>query len=218
MEIKSTKKEKSEIYIKGIIFGKSSVGKTTLAKTLDNVIVLSSENGLLSLADNDIPYIEIKSAEDLSEAYSFIYNDTTYKNVIIDSISEIAQQILTTEKANNKDSRQSYMICQEKVIKILKALRDIPNKNIILLAQEEIEVVDNMSKASPSFPGKKIANESVYLFDFVFRMIVIMNEEGVMDRFIQCQIDEEACAKDRSGKLDYYELPNLNNIFNKIKS
>lgn len=218
MEIKSTKKDKSEIFIKGIVFGKSSVGKTTLAKTLEDVIVLSSENGLLSLADSDIPYIEINSAEDLSAAYSFLYNDTTYKNVIVDSISEIAQQILTIEKATNKDARQAYMVTQEKIVKILKAFRDLPNKNVILLAQEEIEIVDNTYKATPSFPGKKLANESLYLFDFVFRMVAIKNDEGIMDRFLQCQVDEESSAKDRSGKLDFFELPNLGAIIAKIKS
>lgn len=217
MEIKSTKKTNEEIFIKGIIYGKSSVGKTTLCSTLDKCIVLSAENGLLSLKEFNIPYIEIKNTTDLMEAYEFLYNNSDYDSIVVDSISEIAQQILTQEKLNTKDLRQQYMFMQDKVIKLLKAFRDIPNKNVILLAQESLENIDNKLMYNISFPGKNLHKDCLYLFDFIFRMVVFTNEEGILERFIQTVVDEESVCKDRSSSLESFEEPNLNNIFNKIK-
>ena len=54
--------------VKLLVYGAAGAGKTTLVKTLPNVIVLSAEGGLLSIQDADLPYIEITSMDDLREA------------------------------------------------------------------------------------------------------------------------------------------------------
>ena len=51
--------------VKVLVYGQAGAGKTTLIKTLPNVVVLSAEGGLLSIQDADLPYLEITSMADL---------------------------------------------------------------------------------------------------------------------------------------------------------
>ena len=52
-------------FVKALVYGLSGAGKTTLLPSLPNPVVLSAEAGLLSIRGSDIPFIEIKSMEDL---------------------------------------------------------------------------------------------------------------------------------------------------------
>jgi len=58
--------------VKLLVYGQAGAGKTSLIPTLPNPIVLSAEGGLLSIADADIPFIEISSMMDLTEAYGWL--------------------------------------------------------------------------------------------------------------------------------------------------
>jgi len=58
--------------LKVLVYGQAGCGKTTLSKTLPKPIVLSAEDGLLSIKDDNIPFLEIKSMEDLHEAYDWL--------------------------------------------------------------------------------------------------------------------------------------------------
>jgi hypothetical protein len=43
-----------------------------------------------------------------------------------------------------------------------------------------------------------------------------MNDEGASQRALMCDSDSSWLAKDRSGKLDKWEAPNLGEIITKI--
>ena len=44
--------------LKVLVYGQAGCGKTTLSKTLPTPVVLSAEGGLLSLKDDNIPYLQ----------------------------------------------------------------------------------------------------------------------------------------------------------------
>ena len=58
--------------VKVLVYGHAGAGKTSLCATLPNPIVISAEAGLLSLQHADIPYIEVKSMDDLKEVYQWV--------------------------------------------------------------------------------------------------------------------------------------------------
>jgi ABC-type polar amino acid transport system ATPase subunit len=103
-------KNTNDVHVNGVkllVFGMAGTGKTTLIKTLPKPIVLSAEAGLLSIAGTGIPYIEIESMSDLKEAYLWILdNIADYETVCLDSISEIAEVVLSAEK---KAAKEKYM-------------------------------------------------------------------------------------------------------------
>ena len=205
--------------VKLLVYGQAGAGKTTLATTLPRPIILSAEAGLLSIQDADLPYIEISSIDDLREAYSFIAGDTgnEFQSVALDSISEIAEVILNAEKKNTKDPRQAYGAMQEQVADLIRAFRDLPGKHVYMSAKLE-KSQDEMGRIlyAPSMPGNKTGQQLPYFFDEVLALRVERDAEGVTQRGLMCDSDGLWQAKDRSGKLDQWEMPDLGAIIRKI--
>ena len=207
--------------VKVLVYGDAGMGKTVLSSTAPNPIILSAESGLLSLRHFDIPVIEIKTVEDLTAAYEWFLKDKHaqgFSTICIDSITEIAEVILTNAKQQVKDPRQAYGELIEKMIKTVKAFRDIQGYNVYMSAKEELfkdEVMGSM-KFRPSMPGSKLSPALPYLFDEVFALRIGETADKTQFRYLQTQPDIRYTAKDRSGVLDEVERPDLTHVFNKI--
>ena len=206
--------------VKLLVYGQAGAGKTTLVKTLPSVIVLSAEGGLLSIQDADLPYIEIASMDDLREAYTWLTESeeaAPFQSVALDSISEIAEVCLNAEKKANKDPRAAYGAMQEQMADIIRAFRDLPGKHVYMSAKLE-KTQDEMGRVlySPSMPGNKTGQALPYFFDEVLALRVERDAEGNTQRGLMCDSDGLWLAKDRSGKLDAWEAPDLGAIISKI--
>lgn len=202
--------------VKLLVYGPAGAGKTSLIKTLPSPVVLSAEGGLLSIQDADLPYLEITSMDDLREAYSWVL-ESEYKSVALDSISEIAEVCLNHEKKVNKDPRAAYGAMQEQMADIIRAFRDLPAKHVYMSAKLE-KTQDEMGRIlyAPSMPGNKTGQSLPYFFDEVLALRVEKDAEGATQRALMCDSDGLWLAKDRSGKLDAWEAPDLTVIINKI--
>lgn len=206
--------------VKVLVYGQAGSGKTTLIKTLPKPVVLSAESGLLSLVDEDIPYIEIKSLEDLREAYVWLTTDPAglaFESVALDSLSEIAEVCLAAEKKVAKDPRQAYGEMQEQMSALIRAFRDIPGRNVYFSAKAE-NVDDNGRKLwGPMMPGVKLGQSLPYFFDLVLALRVEKDVNGNVVRALLTDNDSIWTAKNRGGKLNLWEQPDLGAIINKIK-
>lgn len=209
-------------FVKVLVYGLSGAGKTTLLPSLPSPIVLSAEAGLLSIRGSDIPFIEIKSMEDLREAYVWLSESEEakqYESVGIDSLSEIAEVVLSNEKKNCKDPRAAYGEMQDQVSSLIRAFRDLPNKHVYMSAKAERS--QNEAGAllyAPSMPGNKLGQSLPYFFDLVFALRCENDADGKIQRMIQTDTDGFWMAKDRSGKLDMWEAPDLGAIIKKVLS
>lgn len=205
---------------KMLVYGQAGAGKTSLIKTLPSPIVLSAEGGLLSIQDADLPYIEISDMETLKEAYSWLASSSEakpYKSIALDSISEIAEVVLGAEKKATKDPRQAYGAMQEQMAEIIRAFRDLPGRHIYMSAKLE-KTQDEMGRVlyAPSMPGNKTGQALPYFFDEVLALRVEKDADGATQRALMCDGDGLWLAKDRSGKLDAWEAPDLGAIIAKI--
>ena len=206
--------------VKVLVYGQAGAGKTSLIKTLPSPIVLSAEGGLLSIQDADLPYIEITSMTELQEAYKWLTEAAeakAYKSVALDSISEIAEVCLNHEKKVNKDPRAAYGAMQEQMADIIRAFRDLPGRHVYMSAKLE-KTQDEMGRVlySPSMPGNKTGQALPYFFDEVLALRVEKDSEGNTQRALMCDSDGLWLAKDRSGKLEAWEAPDLAAIIAKI--
>ena len=208
--------------IKMLVHGQAGIGKTCLCASLPKPIIISVESGLLSLAGLDIPAIEVKTMDDLIEAFSWLTETEegrAYESICLDSISEIAEVILSDEKGKEKDPRKAYGNMQDIMMQVVRDFRDIPGKNIYMSAkQERIQDENNRLLFGPSMPGQKLAQQLPYLFDEIFCYQIVKDQNGVPQRVLLTQPDGISQAKDRSGKLDMWEKPDLGKIINKIRS
>ena len=206
--------------VKLLVYGAAGAGKTSLIPTLPSPIVLSAEGGLLSIQDAELPYIEITTMAELQEAYKWLAESAEaaqFESVAIDSISEIAEVCLNYEKKVNKDPRAAYGAMQEQMADIIRAFRDLPAKHVYMSAKLE-KTQDEMGRIlyAPSMPGNKTGQSLPYFFDEVLALRVEKDAEGATQRALMCDSDGLWLAKDRSGKLDAWEAPDLTVIINKI--
>lgn len=207
--------------VKVLVYGQAGAGKTSLVKTLPNPIVLSAEGGLLSIQDADLPYIEISDMDTLQEAYTWLTSADeakAYQSVAIDSISEIAEVVLNAEKKATKDPRQAYGAMQEQMADIIRSFRDLPGRHVYMSAKLE-KTQDEMGRVlyAPSMPGNKTGQALPYFFDEVLALRVEKDGEGVTQRALMCDSDGLWLAKDRSGKLEAWEAPDLGAIITKMQ-
>ena len=205
--------------VKALVYGQAGAGKTTLSATMPHPVILSAEGGLLSIKDSGIPYLEISTMSDLWEAYEWLTEGggTEYESVVLDSISEIAEVCLNSEKKSNKDPRAAYGAMAEQMADIIRAFRDLPNKHVLMTAKVE-KTQDEMGRVlyAPSMPGNKTGQSLPYFFDLVLALRVEKDAEGVSQRALLCDSDGLWLAKDRSGKLDAWEPADFGAIIEKI--
>lgn len=206
--------------LKVLVYGHAGSGKTSLIPSLPDPIILSAEGGLLSISGVDLPFIEISNIESLKDAYRWISTSEEAKNfrsVALDSISEIAEVVLNAEKKIAKDPRQAYGAMQEQMTDIIRGFRDLPDKHVYFTAKCE-KTTDESGRVlyGPSMPGNKIGQSLPYFFDEVFALRVEKDAEGNNLRALMTQSDGLWQAKDRSGRLDMWEQPDLGEVIKKI--
>jgi len=211
--------------VKMLVYGAAGSGKTSLIATLPNPVIFSAEGGLLSIADSDLPFIEISDMASITDAYEWLIGADEakqFQSIALDSISEIAEVVLSAEKkrtVNGKpiDPRQAYGQMQELMSDLVRAFRDIPGKHVYFSAKVE-KSSDEMGRVSyaPSMPGNKMAQALPFYFDEVLALRVEKGEDGQPVRALMTQSDGLWQAKDRSGRLDAWEMPDLGAIIRKI--
>jgi phage nucleotide-binding protein len=196
MKIISTK-DVHEDGVKMLIYGASGSGKTTLIRTAPNPFIISSESGLLALAGEDIPAVEVKTEKELDEAYKYaIASD--YDTICLDSLSDIAESVLAELKGKYSDGRQAYGRLQDVIGKYVRLFRDIKGKNVYMTAKQAKVDMNGVIVTQPSMPGQTLTNNIPYFFDLLLRL----ESDKKGNRVIHTATSFTQIAKDRSGKLD----------------
>lgn len=203
--------------VKTIVYGGAGVGKTRLCATAPTPIIISAEKGLLSLADGDVSFIEIKSMKEFNEAYQWAKGSSEadlYETICLDSLSEIAEVLVAELKPQYKDGRQAYMALADAMMPMLRKFRDLDSKHTVFTSKL-IRVVDEESGTVSEeilMPGKVLGNQIPYMVDELFKINV--DRKGIAS--LQTAPSRLSFAKDRSGALDNPEVLNMTVIINKI--
>jgi hypothetical protein len=223
-----------------LVYSRAGVGKTVLCATAPNPVIISAEAGLLSLSPENIArmvaagkmrpppngktsftVIEIQDIKDLTDAFNWCATSKEcagYETICLDSLTEIAEVVLSNAKNQVKDPRAAYGELIEKMTMTIKAFRDLKGKHIYMSAKQELvkDEVIGTTVYMPAMPGSKLGPALPYLFDEVFHLDIGMTPERVEYRYFRTQPDIQFMAKDRSGALDRIEQPDLDVVIRKL--
>jgi phage nucleotide-binding protein len=211
--------------IKILVHGPAGSGKTVLSTTTGaRTLIISAESGLLSLKHapkeikRRIKVVQIDTMQDMGEVFKLLdVKERVFDWIVLDSISEIAEVILATEKKNTKDPRQAYGILADLMMGFIRAFRDLEGYNVLMTAkQDRSQDEAGRTRYGPMFPGRQLPQQMPYLFDEVFALRVEKNEAGEEYRTLQTGLDVQYEAKDRSGRLDMFEGADIETIAAKI--
>ena len=110
MQIKRTGAADYGKFTKVLICGEPGSGKTLISSTWPNALYASAEGGLMSIADRNIPYVEIKQIDDLLKIKQNLDQDAEVREeifgfpietIVIDTIDEV-QQIMIRERLRDE--------------------------------------------------------------------------------------------------------------------
>lgn len=226
--IKITTTDKIESYINCLVYGEAGVGKTYMCKTAPSPLILSAEGGMLTLKNHSVPVVEITDRSSLNDVYAWLQTSkeaSKYKTICIDSLSEIAEVLLSEEKQEVKDPRQAYGVMSDLMTETIRGFRDLPlNSYFTAKTRKIVDELTGRISYMPSVPGQALLNSLPYFFDEVFVLQFGLTpktkdkSKRTKFRFLKTTGDSQYIAKDRSGNLLEKEKPDLTYIFNKIKT
>ena len=213
-------------FLKVMVSGPAGAGKTRLCATTgvpDKTVIISAEGGLLSLREHNITAIEVGNKDEVLEAYAWLAGSDEAKDiewVCVDSLSEIGEKVLGQLKDDPsiKDGRRAYGEMADTMAKLIRTFRDLPGKHVYMSCKaERIQTESGALLWAPSMPGNKLSQQIPYFFDeCAFLRVHRDDETGEIKRWLQCHPCPTYSAKDRSGALEMYEAPSLENLKLKI--
>ena len=156
--------------------------------------------------------------------------------VFIDSITDLTRQVMVyakqqpeaySERTGKADVRGAYGLLGREVIQALKHLQHAPGKTVIFIGVLE-KVTDefNVTTWQPQMEGSKVGRELPGIVDQVISMQLFSRDaaggfvldEKAAERRLVCRAGNPfgLPAKDRSGRLDLTEPPDLGALLAKI--
>jgi hypothetical protein len=153
-----------------------------------------------------------------------------YDTIFVDSITVASrwsfnwaqrQPEAMSERTGKPDTRGAYGLHGREMVKWLTMLQHIPGKSIIVVGILDKEVDDlKRTTYSPQIEGSKAGRELPGIFDQVLTLDEIAFDNGTKARAFVCHQSNPwgFPAKDRSGRLELVEEPDLGKLLAKIRN
>ena len=214
--------------IHALLYGPPGVGKTyairTLPTTHDRILVLACEPGARSISDTEIPTLPVTSSDTLRQVIRAL-RDTPdrYDWIVVDSVSALAETVLTEALEASKDPRPAYGAMAGSVRRAVAALTAIaPNSLWIARQDQDIDSeTGRITRRYPSFPGKLLSLRRPVAHDFDLLLAMHAKKRGDrVERLIQTSAiadpTTDAKVRDPNGVLQAWEPADLAAIVAKL--
>jgi hypothetical protein len=215
-----------------LVIGRSGIGKTYLMHTIpgdEPVFVISAESGLLCVQDivrsGQVSGIKVTNMAQVLDAMRCLRDPSwqeAYKWVFVDSLTEISYRWADACKLANAKSLNKYKVWddyEEGMKKVILGFRDLPHYHVVMTCLEKVDVDEGKSKyVSADVQMERLRSHLPSYFDEVFYMTDEPDpkRKGGSRRILRTQPDNYLPGKDRSGRLEPVEEPDLALIRAKI--
>jgi hypothetical protein len=212
-------------------------GDSIPVRTFPDAVDIACLIGGVDPAADDSGFFSQAHYAYLSETYPDLVRMIANKRIIfVDSITDLTRQAMAwaktrpeaiSDKTGKPDVRGAYGLLAREVIALLKHLQHAPGKTVIFVGILE-RVVDEFNREhwQPQMEGGKAGRELPGIVDQVISMSLFEADgDGWRHEPAKGQVRRLVCragnpyglpAKDRSGRLDVTEPPDLGALFAKI--
>ena len=207
---------------KAVVFGKPGTGKTPLMATAERPCAMITEPGLMSARGQTFPAKACYTRPECEDFFAWLFGSNERKNYwtfMLDSVSQWAEIELKWQLSKNKDGRMAYGEMARNVIDKLEKLFFMPEMHVLLISKLEVsDGGENGMVQRPYFPGKELHVRVPHMFDEILWLDYFDIPGYGRQRALRCWPAHNAVCRDRSGRLDEYEAPNIANVFRKCLS
>lgn len=130
------------------LFGQSKVGKTTTLATLDNCLIIDTEQGTdmveaMKVQCNSLKDVMavLKALREKKEKYDYIALDTI--DNIVNWMEEFVCQSEGVKTIGDLDFGKGYAMVRDNVMKILSQLKPLATKGVILIGHRKKTLIAN---------------------------------------------------------------------------
>lgn len=208
--------------VKALAYGGPGMGKTPMVNSAPRPVLCVVEPGMLSMRTSNVPAWEAYDTARINEFFDWLFKSkeaSNFDTVAIDSISQMAEIILTEELKRNKDGRKAYGEMSRRVMEIVNALYYLPQKHIYLIGKQSVVDEGGIMRKKPYFPGQDLNVKVPHMYDEILH-IGQVNLPGMAKPVVGIRTAEtfDIMARDRSGRLAEIEPPDLAALFAKAMS
>lgn len=213
-----------EAYIKALVMGEASAGKTRSASFWPRPIFADCEKGRMSIADRGVPYVEVGTTDEMFALLDMVqrecmkpYAQRKYQTFVLDTLDAFQRKViaerLRTERKESMSGWQDWGYLDAKMTMLVERLLNLPMNIVVNLHIKSSKDGDDGPLVNfPKLKGDlrdQIANE----FDLVGHMATYwMAENGtrVLKRGIKWSPEPTfPILKDRSGRLPAFTEVNF---------
>ena len=150
-----------------------------------------------------------------------------YQTFFLDSITQLSRQCFAwcktqpgavSDRSGKPDLRAAYGLLGQEMISALTHLQHARGKNVVFVSILDEKLDDyNRNVFVPQIEGKQTVGALIGIVDEVVTLAELKTDEGELYRAFVCQTLNPwgYPAKDRSGRLDLVEEPNLLKLIRK---
>lgn len=238
IEIRHTGASDYGQYTKALICGDPGSGKTLISSTWPNPFFASAEGGLMSIADRNVPYAEVRALDDLVRIKNSLDQDADVREqvfgfkidtVVIDTIDEV-QQIMIRERLKNERIESMRLAdwnwLNEQMTALIRGFRNL-DMHVVFTChlKEASDSETGKTWIKPGLQGGAADKIAAYVdlalvLKTALRTEMVEEEaQRVMKRSLQTFPDPmHPWIKDRSGKLPQEFEVNFEDDFERLRS
>ncbi len=201
-----------------LVYGTPGAGKTYFCGTFPKPLFIDCNGGLMTVRAKQVHYV---APETYAELLTVLSSDLSeFETVILDTSTEAAR--IALESALALSGRQlpqlsDWALAIERLRRLVRQFMDLP-QHIVWTAEEKTTRDEDTGRlfAGPSLPGQLSAEIGAF-FDCVFHLRSVFNPgSGKRERRLLTEPDGIYYAKDRTGKLEKFEVPDFPTLWAKI--